>query len=201
MTVTIPRAGDTRTPSDLPAKHYDAEWMSVADQASLRHWLEHDRQIEWRTERFKLFGKSVQVPRSLCWFGDVGLNYRYTGIDHFAAGWPDALLAVREHVISTAGVPFNFVLINRYLDGSQYMGWHRDNERGVQPEIASLSLGAVRRFKIKEEENGGSVQTYDLASGSLLVFDGRQKHMLCKTRRPCGCRFNLTFRCVISADD
>ena len=40
--------------------------------------------------------------------------------------------------------------MNRYEDGQQYMGWHRDNERGWSTEIASLSLGAERRFLLDD---------------------------------------------------
>ena len=59
--------------------------------------------------------------------------------------------------------------------------------------IASLSLGAPRRFWF-ECEASGVREHIDLEHGSLLVFDGRQRHCLAKTRRPTQERINLTFR-------
>jgi hypothetical protein len=35
-----------------------------------------------------------------------------------------------------------------------------------------------------------------LGNGSLLVFDGRQRHCLRATKKPCGVRINLTFRLI-----
>ena len=71
------------------------------------------------------------------------LNYRYTGIDHICDGWPVWLDKLKEK-FKKSRKKFNFVLMNRYEDGQQYMGWHRDNERGWRTKIASLSLGAER---------------------------------------------------------
>ena len=33
--------------------------------------------VEWQRETFRIFGRRVDAPRSLSWFGDAGLNYRY----------------------------------------------------------------------------------------------------------------------------
>ena len=46
-------------------------------------------------------------------------------------------------------------LFNWYKNGSQKMGWHSDNESelGYNPQIASLSLGAERRFDLKHKKN------------------------------------------------
>jgi len=74
--------------------------------------------VAWETEEFRIFGKKVLAPRSLCWFGDVGVNYRYTGIDHVCSGWPDWLDRLKGKIQKTTEVKFNFVLMNRYDDGT-----------------------------------------------------------------------------------
>ena len=45
---------------------------------------------------------------------------------------------------------FNHVLANRYRDGADSMGFHADDEPefGPDPLIATLSLGASRRFRL-----------------------------------------------------
>ena len=50
---------------------------------------------------------------------------------------------LRKEVESATGQAFNFLLMNRYADGSEYMGWHRDDEKGCSSLIASLSQRAL----------------------------------------------------------
>jgi alkylated DNA repair dioxygenase AlkB len=82
------------------------------------------------------------------------------------------------------------------------MGWHADDEPelGPEPLIASLNLGATRRFRIRPRGGGPSVGV-DLESGSLLLMSGRSQadyqHAVPKTRRPVGLRINLTFRNIL----
>lgn len=81
------------------------------------------------------------------------------------------------------------------------MGAHQDNEPelGQNPTIASLSLGATRRFTLKHLHTG---QNYDieLSHGSLLIMAGEMqhhwKHSLPKTNQSIGERINLTFRTI-----
>ena len=157
------------------------------------NWLQQENNVAWAKESFSIFGRRVTAPRRLAWVGDAGLNYRYTGTDHMAEGWPTALSALRDRVQAVAAQEFNFLLLNRYANGQQYMGWHRDDEAGCAGNIASLSLGASRRFRYESEINGKSEQI-DLEHGSLLLFDGRRRHCLAKTVRPVEERINLTFR-------
>jgi alkylated DNA repair dioxygenase AlkB len=92
------------------------------------------------------------------------------------------------------------VLANLYRDGADYMGWHSDDERalGPQPVIASLSLGATRRFRVKSRHAPARELALDLPAGSLLVMRGDTqehfRHALPKTAKPVGERINLTFR-------
>lgn len=151
-----------------------------------------DYKIEWQREQFSIFGQQVPAPRLSAWFGDRGTNYRYTGIDHLATGWLPELDELRDGLQKQVGIRFNFVVVNRYLGGGEHMGWHRDDEQGTDPYIASLSVGAKRRFRVELEPSHRTA--FDLGSGDLLVFDGGQRHQLSKTRKPCGVRINLTFR-------
>ncbi|MEM7100359.1 MAG: alpha-ketoglutarate-dependent dioxygenase AlkB [Pseudomonadota bacterium] len=147
----------------------------------------------WQSEKFSIFGKEVRAPRTLCWFGEKGLNYRYAGNNHCAQGWPQFCKPLLRSVEHATRMRFNFLLVNRYLDGKQYMGWHKDDEKGASPRIASLSLGASRRFLI---ETSAGRQEQTLGHGSLLIFDGRMRHQLPKSTRIDQERLNLTFRYV-----
>src|SRR3546814_10174613 len=82
------------------------------------------------------------------------------------------------------------------------MGWHSDDEAelGPQPVIASLSLGAERRFAFKRKQTGARSQTVPLAHGSLLIMAGETqrhyRHALPRSARVSEPRINLTFRWV-----
>ena len=126
--------------------------------------------------------------------------YRYSGARFEPRPWPDALLLVRARLCEALQVDFNSVLANRYRDGRDAMGWHADNEPelGPQPVIASLSLGATRRFVLKHRGDPSRKLALDLPHGSLLVMSGatqrNYRHALPRTARPVGERINLTFR-------
>ena len=150
--------------------------------------------MAWSAETFSIFGREQQTPRRTAWFGDEGVNYRYTGLDHEGVGWPSRLQGLRDTIADCAGVEFNFVILNRYADGRDYMGWHSDAERGAHPQIASLSLGATRDFRVGQP--AGSARSYSLNDGSLLLFNGFERHILPKRKRVHGERINLTFRLI-----
>ena len=84
------------------------------------------------------------------------------------------------------------------------MGWHRDSDyaHGGQPDIASLSFGATRRFEIRDRD-GHNRAAVDLESGSVLLISGdaiaRFWHRVPKTSRSVGPRVNLTFRHMVDA--
>lgn len=161
---------------------------------------------DWRDEFIQMFGKRVRSPRRVCWYGDAGVGYEYSGLDHRASGWLPELADLRAELAAALDTEFNFVLLNYYADQNDSMGWHADDEPelGAQPTIASLSFGAQRTFLIRPAQKipGGrrESQRLYLAHGSLLVMRGDSQrlyqHALPKSRLVCGPRLNLTFRQV-----
>ena len=156
--------------------------------------------LEWSQKEIVLFGRRVMQPRLTAWYGDTGVTYRYSGLTLHPLAWHPVLLEIRERIESFTDQRFNAVLANAYRDGSDSMGWHRDDEAelGRQPVIASVSLGDERRFLVRE--NQGPPSALVLEHGSLLVMKGdfqrRYRHALPKTRRQAGLRINLTYRLV-----
>jgi alkylated DNA repair dioxygenase AlkB len=154
---------------------------------------------DWRQERIRLFGRRVEVPRLVAWYGDPGINYRYSNLDHTCHGWLPELAAVRERLASDWGFTSTLVLLNRYRDGRDGMGWHTDDEPGHGAWLASISLGAARRFSMRADDGRGLVSLV-LEPGSLLFMRGAVPHALPKSARPLGERVNLTFRQVSIAE-
>ncbi len=129
--------------------------------------------------------------------------YRYSVFQHDPPSWPEPLLPVRVRLVRETGVPFNSVLANLYRDGSDCMGWHSDDEPelGAQPVIASLSLGATRRFVFRHRRDPSRKVALELPHGSLLVMRGDTqkdyRHALPRTAKHVGPRINLTFRRIL----
>ena len=178
---------------------YDPSFLSQPDAHNIFQWLSHEENIAWQQETFQIFGRSQAVPRLTAWFGNEGVGYRYTGLDHNGIGWPADLQMLRDQVSARLDQTFNFVILNRYRSGADHMGWHRDAEKGICPLIASLSLGSLRTFKIQAEAESAP-ESYELENGSLLAFNGFLRHQLPKRKRQVGERINLTFR-TIGTDD
>ena len=150
-------------------------------------------EVSWEQERIQLFGQARAVPRLVAWQGDRGLCYRYSGVDHRTEGWHPALEALRTRLAMELHERFDFLLLNRYRDGKDSMGWHRDDEAMVGSLIASFSLGAPRRFLYRPSGQPPS-EALILEHGSLLLFDRHIPHALPKSRKAQGERINLTFR-------
>lgn len=167
-------------------------YLTTADADALQAGLTSS--MVWTREQIHMYGRSIPVPRLVAWCGDSGLDYRYSGLPHLAEGWPDSLRAVRDEIEQRLDCRFNFALLNRYRDGSEYMGWHRDDEPGVGTTVASISLGASRRFLLRQRGETRSTRL-DLDHGSLLVFAGSQPHSLPRCKNAAE-RLNITFRTI-----
>lgn len=178
--------------------HYDARWLPGQEADALLDELTGG--IAWETHRIRLFGRDVASPRLSCWIGDPGAAYTYSRTRFEPRPWPDALLPLRHRVSAVAGETFNAVLANRYRDGRDSMGWHSDDEPelGREPVIASLSLGAPRRFVFRHRFDHARRVEIELAHGSLLLMRGATQdhwqHALPRSARVSTPRLNLTFR-------
>jgi alkylated DNA repair dioxygenase AlkB len=159
--------------------------------------------IDWQHEEVLIFGQRRPVPRLVAWHGDPGASYTYSGTSHQPLPWTPALELVRERVLSLTGCAFNSVLLNLYRDGRDGMGWHSDDEPelGRDPVIASVSLGAPRRFCLRHKRRKDQRLEVSLGPGSLLLMAGATQHhwvhAVPKTALPVGPRVNLTFRQIL----
>ncbi len=156
--------------------------------------------IAWRQDPIRIFGKTYQQPRLTALYGENGKPYTYSGITMHPLPFSPELAALKARIESFCGAQFSSCLLNLYRDGSDSNGWHADNEKelGVNPVIASVSLGAIRKFKLKHRTIREHRTSIELEPGSLLLMQGPTQHHwlheIPKTRKPVGPRINLTFR-------
>lgn len=177
---------------------FDPQWLAAAEADAVLATLREA--VPWEVHRIRLFGREHDSPRLSCWIGDPEASYRYSGTRFAPHPWPAVLDPVRRRLAAELDTQFNSLLANRYRDGRDAMGWHSDNEAelGPAPMIASLSLGATRRFVLKHRADPARKLAIELPHGSLLVMAGttqqHYRHGLPRTARLVGERINLTFR-------
>lgn len=172
------------------------------------------RELPFAQRPIVVFGREVLQPRLTAWIGDPEAVYRYSNVVHEPLPFGPILAGLRARVSELTEVPFNGVLCNLYRDGDDAMGLHSDSEPelGPEPVIASLSLGAERKFVLRAKKRAatpgsagqreGAVSALDLTltNGSLLVMRGNTqrefKHGIPRQRGLTAARMNLTFRMI-----
>lgn len=182
-------------------EHHEG-WLSAADAERLRAALLHE--LCWEQRHIVLFGKRILQPRLIAWAGE--LPYRYSGQTLEPRPWPTALAPWLQElcarVSAQSGAHFNHVLLNRYRDGQDSMGYHADGEPelGPDPVVATLSLGATRRFQLRAQRarRGERALALLLADASLLIMGGtcqrHYRHAVARESGAVGERISLTFR-------
>jgi alkylated DNA repair dioxygenase AlkB len=145
----------------------------------------------------RMMGRLINTPR---WQQTYGHDYYYTGMLHHALPLPEAFRPFLDWANTLEYGQFNQVLINWYQDGTHYIGKHSDDESQLQPDsaIMSISLGAVRNFRIRAKSDNSILHNIDTLDRSYVIMGGRMQkdytHEIVKTSKECGRRINITMR-------
>lgn len=178
--------------------YYLPSWLAQHEANELYEIFKD--QLAWQQDQLRVFGKWHPIPRLQAWYGDSEAIYKFSGQRFAPRAWHPQLAILRQRLLRI-GISTNAVLANYYRNGQDKMGWHRDNERslGVQPTIASVSLGTARTFQLKHKVSGERVDIL-LESGSLLIMAGDMQqhwlHALPMRKGVTSGRINLTYRLV-----
>lgn len=211
--------GELKFPDGKGIVHYTKNFLSADEANDLLCCVRNAKSFARTAIKFD--GTAMLQPRDTAFFGTK--VYAYGGEVRQPTGWHDdvpastAVRALANRIEDSLHLPrdwFDLVLVNRYNDGSDFMEWHSDNERnlGDEPVIASVSVGAQRRFQIRPRRDGQAGLPvrkieYVLANGSLLVMSGKMQrfyqHAVPKESdvESCGMRINFTFRRIIDEND
>ncbi len=157
--------------------------------------------IDWRNDEAIIFGKKIITKRKVAWYGEKPFPYTYSNTTKHALPWTKELLELKTQIESATNETYNSCLLNLYHNGSEGMAWHSDGEKELKKNgaIASVSLGAVRKFAFKHKVNAVT-SSIVLEHGSLLVMKGETQthwlHRLPPTTLVTTPRVNLTFRTI-----
>ncbi|KAL8461689.1 hypothetical protein ACS0TY_032165 [Phlomoides rotata] len=203
----------------------------ISYQDSCKYFDYLDKNIPWTRPTIRVFAKDHVQPRDTCYVASEGLSQLgYSGYRPHAYSWDEfpPLKEILDMVHKALpGSSFNSLLLNRYKGGSDYVGWHADDEKlyGPTPEIASVSFGCERDFLLKKKpsksvqvksarrwegepsrkrskkHNDNDQHAFVLKHGSLLVMSGYTQrdwlHSVPKRVKAESVRINLTFRCIL----
>lgn len=182
-------------PFDGEAYYFSPGVISLHDNL-----LEDLLQLDlWKKDEGVIFGKKYITDRKVLWVADEAFDYSYSQKSRIAEPWPDFIYEIKLKLDELCGVTFNSCLGNLYHNGNESMGWHADNEKCMKKgaAIASLSIGAERKFSFKHKSTKQTVHTL-LENGSVLVMQGATQgnwlHALPKSTKTNQPRVNLTFR-------
>ena len=131
--------------------------------------------VNWKTvPRASNEGVTYDLPRLQNWMADCGVNAQlYQKGDPLA--WTDLILEIKNK-LEKLYYPstFDYVLMNLYRNGDDKIGLHHDDEAkgDTNNVIASISVGATRRFIVMPMRGRKPKYKYDLIHGSLIVMRG-----------------------------
>lgn len=161
------------------------------------------KEIPWENDKVIIYGKTITTRRKVAWYAEHPSLYTYSKITKMAKPWLPILEKLKIIVENHSGENYNSCLLNLYHDGTEGMTWHSDSEKDLKRNgtIASLSLGAERKFSFKHKKTNQLVSKV-LQHGSLLVMkDSTQTywlHCLPQTKKANFPRINLTFRTIVN---
>jgi len=157
--------------------------------------------IEWKNDSVIIYGKEMTTKRKVAWYGEEKFKYTYSNMTKVALPFTKEISSLKNMVEDKCREKFNSCLLNLYHSGDEGMAWHSDDEIALKKDgaIASLSLGAVRKFSFKNKQTKKTI-SLQLDNGSLLVMKGETQrywlHSLPKTKKINLGRINLTFRTI-----
>lgn len=177
---------------------YSPKFLSQEEADALFSHLLND--MNWRVSYITgKEGKRYKIPRLQCWMSDPGVRTHLYQKEP-ALPWSPLVTQIRERIEQMFNFKFDYVLLNYYRNGYDKIGFHRDEEATEKDKnvIASISLGAVRKFQIKKRFGVPEEYLFYLPHGSCLMMRGNTQlhwlHSVPQQPEITQPRINLTFR-------
>lgn len=161
-----------------------------------------------RVRYISRYGKINQTPRETWAYGHVG-EYKgapdvteYRGLSFKSEPMPYFLRSLADYCGEIAklnwgiDVGYNSVIIGKYNDGDDSIGFHTDDETFLEHHFcANVTIGEPRDFQFKIKDKNGESVTHEikLDNRSVFFFFGLE-HALPKRARAKGVRYSISFR-------
>lgn len=175
------------------------------------------KKVKYNTDeesKVKIMGREMYIPRKQIAFGDPLVSeYHFAGTKVKANDWTNTgddinsragreLKEIGLRISKLSLTNSNYVLVNNYLDNTNSIGYHSDDEKDLEKEsaITGLSLGQERQMYFKSNSSGEVIKIPLPHNSVYIMFyptNKNWKHSIPKTTTHLGQRISLTFRHII----
>jgi alkylated DNA repair dioxygenase AlkB len=101
-----------------------------------------------------VYGKICKQHRNVGFFSDESIGYKYSNKLMKSAPLSTDLSDLLVEINKILGTQFNGILVNKYMDGSDYIGAHSDEKSGLDGiGVVAISYGYERIFRIRNKHD------------------------------------------------
>ena len=120
-----------------------------------------------------IFGKKCKQQRNIGFFSDKSKGYKYSNKMMESKPLTQSNHELLDIVNNEFGTQFNGLLVNKYMDGNDYISAHSDDETGLDLiGVISISYGAERIFRIRKKDTKHIVYDELTTHCSILHMGG-----------------------------
>ena len=100
-----------------------------------------------------VYGKKCKQHRNIGFFSDESIGYRYSKKLMHSKPMSPCMERLLNVINKTLDADFNGILVNKYMNGNDYIGAHSDDESGLDKiGVVSISYGVERIFRIRDKK-------------------------------------------------
>ena len=109
-------------------------------------------QLEERPE-IVIFGRKCKQQRNVGFFSNESIGYKYSKKMMGSKALSESMSELLHKINMAICAEFNGILVNKYMDGNDYISAHSDDETGLDSVgVVSISYGSDRKFRIRNKE-------------------------------------------------
>jgi alkylated DNA repair dioxygenase AlkB len=114
--------------------------------------IDIEPQLEERPEII-IYGKICKQQRNVGFFSNESIGYKYSNKMMGSKPLSQCMSELLHIVNKDTCAEFNGILVNKYMDGNDYISAHSDDETGLDSVgVVSISYGCERIFRIRNKE-------------------------------------------------
>ena len=158
---------------------------------------------------FSIYGRNIAVTRDKAILGEVVGSvsplYRYGSPERAVVhSFTPTLAYIRDRIQQGTGVRCNHLVVNRYVNNSDQIGFHMDKDKDFTDDysIVTVSFGATRAIQLRacSLKGGKASSSIDLPHGSVYrlnqATNKSYKHSIPRAKEAKGVRLGLTYRTI-----
>ena len=149
---------------------------------------------------FILFGKVCRQQRFVGFFSNISDGYKYSRKSMESNPLSKSMTELLSIVNKMMGAQFNGILVNKYMDGNDYISAHSDDEGSLDQKagVVFISYGTERIFRIRNKDDKKIVFNESTTHCSIMHMGGEfQKlytHEIPIQKKIKTARISFTFR-------